>query len=212
MQASIACSPHPNGVIKFKVQSYKNPTISSKPNPIFLRTKSSSNLSLQCKFQLQSPLNPSASKFQRIQGPLRCGISSNGQTADASGSGRSVREWVELAGEILSTAFPLWVTIGCVLGLVRPTSFNWVTPKLSIVGLTIIMLGMGMTLTLDDLRGALAMPKEVLSGFFLQYSVSVSLCNLYSAVYFVVPFFVYIGNFNTKVFYQFSPPAGNFKD
>nr|KYP57152.1 putative sodium-dependent transporter yocS [Cajanus cajan] len=33
------------------------------------------------------------------------------------------------------------------------------------------MLGMGMTLTLDDLRGALSMPKEVLSGFVLQYSV-----------------------------------------
>ncbi|OVA18935.1 Bile acid:sodium symporter [Macleaya cordata] len=33
------------------------------------------------------------------------------------------------------------------------------------------MLGMGMTLTLDDLRGALAMPKEVISGFILQYSV-----------------------------------------
>ncbi|KAF7836604.1 putative sodium/metabolite cotransporter BASS1, chloroplastic [Senna tora] len=53
----------------------------------------------------------------------------------------------------------------------KPSSFSWVTPKLSILGLTIIMLGMGMTLTLDDLRGALAMPKEVISGFVLQYSV-----------------------------------------
>ncbi|KOM42690.1 hypothetical protein LR48_Vigan05g029400 [Vigna angularis] len=33
------------------------------------------------------------------------------------------------------------------------------------------MLGMGMTLTLDDLRGALSMPREVLLGFVLQYSV-----------------------------------------
>lgn len=82
---------------------------------------------------------------------------------------------MELVGEALSTAFPLWVTLGCVLGLLKPTSFNWVTPKLSILGLTIIMLGMGMTLTLDDLRGALAMPKEVLSGFVLQYSVSTHL-------------------------------------
>lgn len=106
-------------------------------------------------------------------GPLRCGISSNGYNANAGSERRSIREWVELAGEALSTAFPLWVTIGCVLGLLKPSSFNWVTPKLSIVGLTIIMLGMGMTLTLDDLRGALAMPKEVLSGFFLQYSVSI---------------------------------------
>jgi BASS family bile acid:Na+ symporter len=88
---------------------------------------------------------------------------------------RSFRQWVELAGEAISTAFPLWVTIGCVLGLLRPNSFNWVTPKLSLVGLSVIMLGMGMTLTLDDLRSALSMPKEVLSGFFLQYSVSIFL-------------------------------------
>lgn len=32
--------------------------------------------------------------------------------------------------------------------------------------------GMGMTLTLDDLKGAMAMPKELISGFVLQYSVS----------------------------------------
>ena len=37
------------------------------------------------------------------------------------------------------------------------------------------MLGMGMTLTFDDLRSALAMPKELLAGFVLQYSVSYTL-------------------------------------
>lgn len=76
-----------------------------------------------------------------------------------------------MGSEAISTAFPLWVTIGCVLGLVRPSSFNWVTPKLCTVGLGVIMLGMGMSLTLDDLRSALFMPKEVVSGFVLQYSV-----------------------------------------
>lgn len=76
-----------------------------------------------------------------------------------------------MGSEAISTAFPLWVTIGCVLGLLRPSSFNWVTPKLCTVGLGVIMLGMGMSLTLDDLRSALFMPKEVISGFVLQYSV-----------------------------------------
>jgi hypothetical protein len=90
-------------------------------------------------------------------------------------SKHTIREWIEVGSEAISTAFPLWVTIGCVLGLVRPSSFNWVTPKLCTMGLSVIMLGMGMTLSLDDLFGALSMPKEVLSGFFLQYSVSVPL-------------------------------------
>lgn len=71
----------------------------------------------------------------------------------------------------MSTAFPVWVSLGCLLGLVKPGAFNWVTPDLTIIGLTITMLGMGMTLTLDDLRGALKMPKELFAGFLLQYSV-----------------------------------------
>ncbi|KAK9150777.1 hypothetical protein Syun_009086 [Stephania yunnanensis] len=66
---------------------------------------------------------------------------------------------VEAVGEGVSTLFPVWVGLGCVLGLYRPTSFNWVRPKWTIAGITVTLLGMGMTLTLDDL-----MPNE------LQYS------------------------------------------
>ncbi|KAK7244087.1 hypothetical protein RIF29_38905 [Crotalaria pallida] len=173
MQSSIACSLHPHGI------AIPPTIISPKPSSVFTlltRPKPSAYLTLRSKFQPQPLLNPPtllpASKPPRILSsnvtPLLCGISSNGYSANER---RSVREWVELVGEALSTAFPLWVTIGCVLGLMKPSSFNWVTPQLNIAGLTIIMLGMGMTLTLDDLRGALSMPKEVLSGFFLQYSV-----------------------------------------
>ncbi|KAM7498560.1 hypothetical protein LguiA_022974 [Lonicera macranthoides] len=101
--------------------------------------------------------------------PLLCGNSSNAVSANGS-SGR-IRGWIESAGEAVSTAFPVWVALGCLMGLVKPSSFNWVQPKWTIMGITITMLGMGMTLTLDDLRGALAMPKELLAGFVLQYSV-----------------------------------------
>ncbi|KAM7278413.1 hypothetical protein ACFE04_005547 [Oxalis oulophora] len=100
--------------------------------------------------------------------PVHCDNSSNSYETDKK---KGLREWIELIGEVISTAFPLWVALGCFLGLVKPTCFNWVTPKLSLVGLTVIMLGMGMTLTLDDLSAALAMPKEIFSGFFLQYSI-----------------------------------------
>ncbi|CAL0310702.1 unnamed protein product [Lupinus luteus] len=170
MQASIACSslPHRNIVLP--------PTLSPKPNSTFTflsLTKSSSYFTPRCTFQPQ-PLQISSppSKSVRVSRskvtPLLCGISSNGYSAN---EGRSIREWVEVVGDAISTAFPLWVTIGCVLGLMKPNSFNWVTPQMNMVGLIIVMLGMGMTLSLEDLRGALSMPKEVLSGFFLQYSV-----------------------------------------
>ncbi|XP_034678808.1 probable sodium/metabolite cotransporter BASS1, chloroplastic, partial [Vitis riparia] len=100
--------------------------------------------------------------------PFRCGISSYGYS---DSGGRGLRGWIEVVGEALSTAFPVWVALGCLLGLVRPSSFNWVQPKWTILGLILTMLGMGMTLTFDDLRGALAMPKELVAGFVLQYSV-----------------------------------------
>lgn len=76
-----------------------------------------------------------------------------------------------MISDAISTAFPIWVSLGCLLGLLRPASYNWVTPKWVGIGLPLTMLGMGMTLTLDDLSNAFAMPKEVLSGFVLQYSV-----------------------------------------
>lgn len=161
MQSSIVFSPCLNGIIN----RYHN----SKPillNQLTLRS------TLQPKSLL---LFPSTSRSDRIYvGPLHCGISSNSFSGDGR---RSVREWIEVGSEAISTAFPLWVTVGCVLGLVRPSSFNWVTPKVCTVGLSLIMLGMGMTLTLDDLRSAFCMPKQVLSGFFLQYSVSIFVCN-----------------------------------
>lgn len=170
------------GVVRVQSHSHTNfvPTTNSVPKTItpkpnhFTSTqiKSTYRITLRCNSQPQPLPNLFASKSPRVSGsnvaPLRCGISSNEYSAN---EGRSVGEWLVLAGEVLSTGFPLWVTIASVLGLMKPSYFNWVTPKLSIMGLNIIMLGMGMTLTLDDLRGVLAMPKEVLSGFLIQYSV-----------------------------------------
>ncbi|KAG4978086.1 hypothetical protein AAZX31_13G247100 [Glycine max] len=185
MQSSIAFFPHMyvyGGVVRVQSHSHTNfvPTTNSVPKTItpkpnhFTSTqiKSTYRITLRCNSQPQPLPNLFASKSPRVSGsnvaPLRCGISSNEYSAN---EGRSVGEWLVLAGEVLSTGFPLWVTIASVLGLMKPSYFNWVTPKLSIMGLNIIMLGMGMTLTLDDLRGVLAMPKEVLSGFLIQYSV-----------------------------------------
>ncbi|XP_048592346.1 probable sodium/metabolite cotransporter BASS1, chloroplastic [Brassica napus] len=124
------------------------------------------------EFTLKSRLALPATCKQRRSVELltRCGVSSNDFPAEKEKK-RSFGEWVEFLGEAVSTAFPVWVSLGCLLGLVKPSAFNWVTPDLTIIGLTITMLGMGMTLTLDDLRGALKMPKELFAGFVLQYSV-----------------------------------------
>ncbi|KAL3503060.1 hypothetical protein ACH5RR_037509 [Cinchona calisaya] len=130
--------------------------------------------------QLTKPISLIPSKPKRSLS-LLCGISSNSSAASGDGGGggcsiesnatSSNRSWIESVGETVSVAFPLWVAIGCLIGLLKPNFYNWVQPKWTVMGITLTMLGMGMTLTFDDLRGALAMPKELLSGFVLQYSV-----------------------------------------
>lgn len=152
----------------------------------FTKRSSSPSSSASCRlrvisqFQSQTPSNrptwistgglSSTAKTKKAPAfaPLRSGSTSNSSTTNGS---KSFRGWIEGVGEALSTAFPLWVALGCLLGLIKPSAFNWVQPKWTILGITLTMLGMGMTLTLDDLRGAFAMPKELLAGFVLQYSV-----------------------------------------
>ncbi|KAF3325459.1 putative sodium/metabolite cotransporter BASS1 [Carex littledalei] len=91
---------------------------------------------------------------------------------EGEGKGRvSGRDLVVRIGEVLSLGFPFWVGSACALALWRPPAFLWVGRGAQIVGITLTMLGMGMTLTLDDLRSALLMPKELAAGFVLQYSI-----------------------------------------
>ncbi|XP_010474476.2 PREDICTED: probable sodium/metabolite cotransporter BASS1, chloroplastic [Camelina sativa] len=129
-------------------------------------SNSSSSREISLKNQSTAPISCRSRRFDFVP---RCGISSNDFPTEKKK--KSFGEWVEYLGEAVSIAFPVWVSLGCLLGLLRPTTFNWVTPNWTTAGLTITMLGMGMTLTLDDLRGALSMPKELFAGFVLQYSV-----------------------------------------
>lgn len=71
----------------------------------------------------------------------------------------------------LVTAFPVWVTIASLLALWRPGLFTWFTGPLITYGLGVIMLGMGITLTTDDFRRVFLMPRLVVLGVALQYSV-----------------------------------------
>ncbi|PIA41366.1 hypothetical protein AQUCO_02200052v1 [Aquilegia coerulea] len=168
--ASNEAKPH-NPTSKSKSLLLSDPKISSPlifpsiPSSSFLKLTSQTN-SIKSHF-----LKTTTNKYiHPLYSASSDSITTN-EDGDGGGSGRSLRGWIELVGEVLSTAFPIWVALGCFLGLVKPNSFNWIKPQLTIIGLTITMLGMGMTLTFDDLKGALAMPKEVVAGFVLQYSV-----------------------------------------
>ncbi|KAK2987315.1 hypothetical protein RJ640_006403 [Escallonia rubra] len=139
----------------------------AKTAPPSISTSAQQALTSPCKTP-SKPIWRSSNQRSRPVTLLLCSNSSNTLSADGT---KSFRDWIEVVGEAVSTAFPLWVALGCLLGLVKPSSFDWVQPKWTILGITLTMLGMGMTLTLDDLKGALAMRRELLTGFLLQYSV-----------------------------------------
>ncbi len=70
----------------------------------------------------------------------------------------------------LTNAFPLWVVMGGVLALFRPAWFTWFGPWI-VPGLAVIMLGMGVTLTVDDFRRVFVLPRPVALGFVAQYTI-----------------------------------------
>lgn len=71
----------------------------------------------------------------------------------------------------LTNAFPLWVLAGGGLALFHPPAVTWFSGAWITYGLAIIMLGMGITLSLDDFRTVTRMPKVVAVGFASQYLI-----------------------------------------
>ena len=67
--------------------------------------------------------------------------------------------------------FPIWVLLGGVLALFEPGLFTWFRGPAIVWGLAAIMLGMGITLGVDDFRRVLKMPKAVAIGFAAQFVI-----------------------------------------
>lgn len=64
----------------------------------------------------------------------------------------------------LTGAFPAWVLTAAVVGVMRPSAFNWFTPQYTTAALAFCMLAMGMTLTIDDFKAIARRPKAVAIG------------------------------------------------
>lgn len=73
--------------------------------------------------------------------------------------------------EWLTNLFPLWVSIAAGAALFRPELLTWFHGPFITIGLGIIMLGMGLTLSVEDFKGVLLYPSWVLTGAFLQYTI-----------------------------------------
>src|SRR5438552_3930398 len=71
----------------------------------------------------------------------------------------------------LTNAFPLWVVLGGIAALVHPPLFTWFGNEWITWGLAVIMLGMGITLSVDDFKAVMKMPRAVAAGFAAQYLI-----------------------------------------
>jgi len=72
---------------------------------------------------------------------------------------------------LLTNLFPLWVVVASLLALAHPPLFTWFGKQSIIFGLAMIMLGMGITLDVDDFKGVLRMPRPVAMGFTAQFLI-----------------------------------------
>ncbi|MDB6059929.1 MAG: bile acid transporter family protein [Verrucomicrobiaceae bacterium] len=70
-----------------------------------------------------------------------------------------------------TSAFPLVVTLCSVLALWHPPLFTWFSGLWITLGLGVIMLGMGITLTAQDFTRIVQMPGWVLPGVILHYTI-----------------------------------------
>lgn len=70
---------------------------------------------------------------------------------------------------ILTNLFPAWVLLCCGGALIWPEAFTWFNRPFIVWGLGIIMLGMGITLSLDDFKTALTMPRSIGMGLAAQF-------------------------------------------
>jgi len=72
---------------------------------------------------------------------------------------------------LIVTAFPLWVIIGVLLTFIEPKIFTWFSGNFITYGLGVIMLGMGLTISFEDFKNVLKVPKWVITGLVLHFTV-----------------------------------------
>ena len=78
-----------------------------------------------------------------------------------------MRRWLNW----FTNLFPVWVVIACAVALFHPPVFTWFAGQWIVWGLAVIMLGMGVTLSVDDFRRVLLMPRAIAVGFTAQYTI-----------------------------------------
>ncbi|GJM93752.1 hypothetical protein PR202_ga10338 [Eleusine coracana subsp. coracana] len=87
-------------------------------------------------------------------------ISSNLPESVPESSTSGVSQYEKIV-ELLTTLFPVWVILGTIIGIYKPSMVTWLETDLFTLGLGFLMLSMGLTLTFDDFKRCLRNPWTV---------------------------------------------------
>ncbi|MCK5831638.1 MAG: bile acid:sodium symporter family protein [Methylococcales bacterium] len=96
------------------------------------------------------------------------------------------------ACQYFTNAFPVWVLGAGILAMFYPPALTWFQGSFITYGLGVVMLGMGLTLTVQDFKNILIYPRLILVGVVLQYSV-MPFAGLALATYFELPKMMAVG-------------------
>lgn len=74
-------------------------------------------------------------------------------------------------GSWFTDFYLLWLVAFALVGLLKPETLSWFRGPWVVWALTLVMLSMGLTLTLDDFRRLLQMPGSLALGFLAHYTI-----------------------------------------
>lgn len=131
-------------------------------------------LFIQNKHQVSDVAFPVQSSFVGISTPrnpkISCEASTNVSGDLPSSTSGGISQYEKII-ETLTTLFPLWVILGTIIGIYKPSAVTWLETDLFTLGLGFLMLSMGLTLTFEDFRRCLRNPWTVGVGFLAQYFI-----------------------------------------
>ncbi|KAH0970416.1 hypothetical protein GBA52_022572 [Prunus armeniaca] len=122
-----------------------------------------------CAIQ-SKPWSPIVVQSKSRNSEVLCKAATN-LSGDLPGSTSSGMSLYERIIETLTTLFPVWVILGTILGIYKPSAVTWLETDLFTLGLGFLMLSMGLTLTFEDFRRCLRNPWTVGVGFLAQYMI-----------------------------------------
>lgn len=73
------------------------------------------------------------------------------------------------AVNLFTNSFPVWVLLACAAAMIEPAWFTWFDRTFIVWGLGIIMLGMGITLSIEDFKRVLTVPTSLAAGLAAQF-------------------------------------------